>query len=699
MLKPGETIDIWVVEKALGAGGMGSVYRCHNRNARRILAAVKVLESSIRRVPGAEERFVREAEILFALDHPNIVKVRNIRTDSDPPYLEMEFIAGTSLEDVLRKGAPPFERSLSLIEQLLGAVSYLHSQGVRHRDIKPANVLVQDDGTLKLVDFGLAMEADTSRITQGTMAFGTVSYAPPEWVKPDTLDPMAWDAYACGVLAYEVLTGDVAFPVGGGGSARQQAMQVILAKQGHPPLDPGPTFSNDLRNLVGRLTDSDASKRLVDLPEAMRLLREVDRTRTRRVGQTLAPMPDEPVSELIPPAPTPVAPQPRDGQTWFDGEGPLDSFASASQENPVFERTAPSAPKAGGTFLLLALAATMVVLVLGVGAFVYTASQGQVETKVLERPAAVTVSGLPPKSDVSVRFRGIPPESREGWVFRFGTGPLGPGTVSVVVGADCPELTCPGSACPTWCATHEESVEIHEGDGEQSVSVEVAPPEARSVSVSAARGVSLVTRPEADLSAGKLMPARYEVLGSMGKCPEDPWTCVEEPCEGCTVEVADLVVPWKGEVVDLKHPLKPKKTAPSPGPVGPRPKASGGGGQITYGGFARWLANNPDWAPDKVRGTGRGDGNYLADWSGSEPPAGKSRAPMVNISWYAASAYCMGHGGLADVASAPETWGSGPSLELRSSGGRGAWRTSDGTTSTSVDLKQSNGFMGARCAK
>ena len=222
MLQPGDQIDIWVVERALGAGGMGSVYRCHNRHAKRILAAIKVLEVSLRRIPGAEARFIREAEILFQLEHPNIVKVRNVRTDVDPPYLEMEFVEGRSLENILAHGALEPGRALHIATQLCDAIRYLHSKGIRHRDIKPANVLLDGDRA-KLVDFGLAVEAGMSRITEEGMTFGTVSYAPPEWIDPERLNPTKWDLYALGVVMYEMLTGTVAFPVSHQGSVRQQA--------------------------------------------------------------------------------------------------------------------------------------------------------------------------------------------------------------------------------------------------------------------------------------------------------------------------------------------------------------------------------------------------------------------------------------------------------------------------------------------
>src|SRR5690349_3312030 len=121
---------------------MGSVYRCHNRTATRILAAIKVLEGGLKRYPEAEARFIRAAEILFQLDHPNIVKVRNIRTETDPPYLEMEFVAGSSLDERLRRGPLPYPEAVAIMRQGAEAIAYLHAKGIRHRDIKPANLLL-----------------------------------------------------------------------------------------------------------------------------------------------------------------------------------------------------------------------------------------------------------------------------------------------------------------------------------------------------------------------------------------------------------------------------------------------------------------------------------------------------------------------------------------------------------------------------
>jgi eukaryotic-like serine/threonine-protein kinase len=277
LLEPGDQIDIWVIDQRLGSGGMGSVYRAHNQAARRILAAVKILEGHIARHPEARARFIREAEILFTLEHPNIVKVRNVRVDGEHPYIEMEFVEGESIEDRLaRDGGLPLAEALPLMAQIASAVAYLHRRGIRHRDIKPANILIREGGQAKLVDFGLAMEADATRLTQGDMSFGTVSYAPPEWVDPERLDPVRWDLYAMGVVFWEMLTGAVAFPVSGEGDARQQAFQVILKKQSHPPLDPGEGVPEPVRALIRDLTAHEPEARLSDAAEVVARLEALE---------------------------------------------------------------------------------------------------------------------------------------------------------------------------------------------------------------------------------------------------------------------------------------------------------------------------------------------------------------------------------------------------------------------------------------
>lgn len=304
MLEIGEQIDIWVVERALGQGGMGSVYRCHNREARRILAAVKVLDGELKRNLKARQRFIREAEILYAIDHPNIVKVRNIRIDADPPYLEMEFVEGDSLEGLIAGGPVPVPLVVRMLRQLSDALDYLHQRGIRHRDIKPSNVLVRPNGDAVLVDFGIAAEVDNTTVTdRGGQAFGSPSYVPPEWAQPGELDAVRWDVYALGVSLYEALTGSTAFRIPTEGVTSLRFLQVLSAKQQHAPLDPGPDVPVALRRLVDDMTNSDWRQRIGTASELKARVEALDLEtidKEWRLGPRVAPAePMRPVGRTI----------------------------------------------------------------------------------------------------------------------------------------------------------------------------------------------------------------------------------------------------------------------------------------------------------------------------------------------------------------------------------------------------------------
>jgi serine/threonine protein kinase len=267
------------VEHVLGKGGMGSVYRASNRDAPSIVRAVKLLDPSFQFNPEAKERFLREAEILYTIDHPNVVRVANVDLDARPPYLEMEFVDGPSLEDELAR-LGPFPPSLALdrARQLADALHYLHRRKIFHRDVKPQNILLHSDGLVKLVDFGLAVQTSGGRrITHAAAVtnFGTVSYCPPEWGRGQ-LDPVTWDLYALGVVLYEMLTGSVAFPMAAGLDGHQQMLQVLSDKKRIPALDPGPHFAPDLRAVVRKLTHRDPAERFPDARALCTALEDVE---------------------------------------------------------------------------------------------------------------------------------------------------------------------------------------------------------------------------------------------------------------------------------------------------------------------------------------------------------------------------------------------------------------------------------------
>ncbi|MBM4390197.1 MAG: protein kinase [Deltaproteobacteria bacterium] len=339
MFAPDEAIDIWIVQRALGQGGMGSVYRCHNRDARRILAAIKVLDYGLKRNQKARARFVREAEILCALDHPNIVKARNVRLDVDPPYIEMEFVEGTSLEHRISEGRLDARWVLGALKQLAGALEYMHGRGVRHRDIKPSNVLARDDGSVVLVDFGIATEEDGSTLTDQGSAMGSVAYVPPEWVMLSRPDPVMWDLYALGVVAYEALSGQAAFETPSGVMNAQRFHQVLQAKQNHPPLDPGGELPVGLRAVVRDLTRSRPEDRLSSAAELSRRLGLVDFAHVDPAFRFFDAGPAErtivPESELgdgslsPDPAESPVPARPRRGFAGWAWVSPVVVFTAA----------------------------------------------------------------------------------------------------------------------------------------------------------------------------------------------------------------------------------------------------------------------------------------------------------------------------------------------------------------------------------
>lgn len=326
MLKAGDVIDVWIVDRPLGRGGFGSVYRCRNKSAARILAAVKVLDESLGRSTDAQARFVREAEILFGLDHPNIVKVRNVRMDGATPYLEMEFVDGIDLERRLQRGPIALPDALPLFEQVADALAYLHRQGVRHRDVKPGNIVLRKDGSLKLVDFGIATEGDGAFPGGGDSAFGSLAYVPPEWREAD-IDHVRWDVYAAGLVFWEVLTGREAFPVRDGAALEEEVARVLGEKQRAPFLAL-PGFPSALSALVADMTRAAPAERLGSFDEVRaRLLAvraEVDADPTRplgppaltrtdpgeaargRAGATAVTLPNPAHDTLVPASPAPA---------------------------------------------------------------------------------------------------------------------------------------------------------------------------------------------------------------------------------------------------------------------------------------------------------------------------------------------------------------------------------------------------------
>ncbi|QFG25066.1 serine/threonine-protein kinase [Actinomadura sp. WMMB 499] len=206
------------LESVLGRGGMGEVWRAVDLRLRRPVA-VKVLPAELADVPGAMDRFEREAEATAALQHPGITVVFDVgRTGDGLAYLVMELLEGEDLRTVMRRhpGGLPVEEAVGHAVQVADALAAAHSRGIVHRDIKPANLFVLADGRLKLCDFGIAGLADAAtRLTQDGGTVGTPLYMAPEQFRGGAADFRS-DLYALGCVLHELLTGEPPFRSGSG---------------------------------------------------------------------------------------------------------------------------------------------------------------------------------------------------------------------------------------------------------------------------------------------------------------------------------------------------------------------------------------------------------------------------------------------------------------------------------------------------
>ena len=218
-LKRGDRLGVYEVVEAVGAGGMGEVFRAHDTTLGRE-AAVKVLPDDLIASPDRRARLEREARLLAQLNHPHIAAVYGIGIDGAVPYLAMEFVPGTTLASEITRGPLAVPEVIRIFQQLTDALTAAHERGIVHRDLKPANIMRSTDGGIKVLDFGLAkaFEAEgdaadatvTGVATRAGIVLGTAAYMSPEQALGRAVDQRA-DIWALGCVLYECLTGRRAF--------------------------------------------------------------------------------------------------------------------------------------------------------------------------------------------------------------------------------------------------------------------------------------------------------------------------------------------------------------------------------------------------------------------------------------------------------------------------------------------------------
>src|SRR6266545_2608165 len=295
----GSRLGPYEILVALGAGGMGEVYRARDGRLGREVAG-KVLSEEFSSDPDRRKRFEQEARSASALNHPNIVTIHEIGSSDSTTYIAMELVDGRTLREVLHSGPLPTRRLLDLAFQVADGLAKAHSAGIVHRDLKPENVMVSRDGVVKILDFGLAklmkstpdesshLPTTTNQTKAGTV-LGTVGYMSPEQASGKPLDFRS-DQFSLGAILYEIATGKRAFQRG----TAAETLTAIIREEPEPPATLNPAIPTPFRWILERCLQKDPEERYAstrDLARDIKSIREhlSDFSESSSTGETLRP--------------------------------------------------------------------------------------------------------------------------------------------------------------------------------------------------------------------------------------------------------------------------------------------------------------------------------------------------------------------------------------------------------------------------
>ena len=249
MNKKNVVANRYEVVQHIGQGGMADVFLAIDTILNRHVA-IKILRSDQSTDAISILRFEREAQAATTLAHPNIVEIYDVGEYKNHHYIVMEYVAGKTLKKVIRDRAPLLNlEAVDTMKQLTSAVAEAHKRGIIHRDIKPQNVIVKSDGSLKILDFGIATAKGSAQLTQANNVMGSVHYLAPELAKGEPASPQS-DIYALGIVFYEMLTGDVPFKA-------DQAVQIALQHMREPMQSvrkANPNVPQSVENIIIRAT-------------------------------------------------------------------------------------------------------------------------------------------------------------------------------------------------------------------------------------------------------------------------------------------------------------------------------------------------------------------------------------------------------------------------------------------------------------
>ncbi len=246
----------------LGMGGMGVVYKAEDIRLKRTVA-LKFLSPEHTQDERARERFIHEAQAASALDHPNICTIHEINeTEDGQMYIVMSFYSGESLREKIKKGPLSLKETLDIAIQISKGLAKAHEHDIIHRDIKPANIMLTEDGLVKIVDFGVAKLAGTTRVTRAGTTVGTAAYMSPEQARGEEVD-FKTDIWALGVALYEKVTGEPPFK----GESEQAILYAVLNQEPRTFKNLETAVPKELEQIIHRALSKDPKRRFSSAKE------------------------------------------------------------------------------------------------------------------------------------------------------------------------------------------------------------------------------------------------------------------------------------------------------------------------------------------------------------------------------------------------------------------------------------------------